>query len=709
MQPQDASHLALSGLLNPADDLLEALEPVGGPEFEGSSPAGSQAQLSQPGAGGSLSQRSDGAEGWGEGAVGPGWRQLTALLGVAAEASGALAAVDAVQYVSGLALQQAQQLRQQHCSELAAFQWANDHLLPEEAAAAAAGLLSGAALSAAAAAAAGAALPPMHPAVAAWALRSSRRQVMQRLEAGAATLLSLEAPLQQWQRMLAAAQRQLADEVSAAMPFADGDLQTALGQQQQWLAAAAAHTANLLEVSQAVLQLEASRTADAAPGTAAVGGGVEEGLQAAQQQQEAAQPVDRYSAEQREGWQRYTALLAQMQQLHGAYAAADRSVAAATAELQQLGLRRQEATAIAQSAEEAGSSAAAAFAASALPLVKSTQQLPTAVAQLLPRLAGSSDWAVQLSQAQQWAAELAGAGADGEGGSVSKAAEAAAEQLAAAAAYARELPAAVEQLQAALLPVRNRLLAGGRGETAAKQQAADVIDALSTAVTLLQPQVKGIGSGPGMWVLEGCGSACRVVWLHGASLPMTCSPTQSMTVSIAARHLLTQLEQSEQLQQWLAGLPAGLQALASQAAQQAAALQHQHGFSLHGLEALLQGQAGEAAAPGHAIASGIGGSRALTGSLLLTASPPQQEQEERQRYARTVLRRFQAKLHGHQGAAAAAAWAPATPAAQAAAAGSNGSGTGGAVGVEEEVGRLIAAATSADNLARMWEGWMPWV
>ena len=208
--------------------------------------------------------------------------------------------------------------------------------------------------------------------------------------------------------------------------------------------------------------------------------------------------------------------------------------------------------------------------------------------------------------------------------------------------------------------------------------------------------------------------ALRVAWLHGA-----CSrwhvEAHKASLCLVPRHTSSlQLDQSERLQQWLAGLPASLQALAVQAAAQAAALQQQHGFSLQGLELMLQGQAGGAAAPGPAAAPGGGSSRSLTGSLLLTASPPQQEQEERRQYAGAALRRFQAKLHGQQGTAAAAAAATAAgPAAAPGAlpqeAGSDGSRGGSAAGVEEEVRRLIAAATSADNLARMWEGWMPWV
>lgn len=175
-----------------------------------------------------------------------------------------------------------------------------------------------------------------------------------------------------------------------------------------------------------------------------------------------------------------------------------------------------------------------------------------------------------------------------------------------------------------------------------------------------------------------------------------------------------QLEQAERLQQWLAALPASLQALASQAVEQAAALQNRHGFSLRGLEQLLQSQAGKASS-GKPTAShtavtpdigGASGSRALSGSLLLTAHPPQQEADERQQYATSVLRSFQAKLQGPGSAAAAAAGTAAGSASQGSGAGGNGAGD---AGVAQEVEQLIAAATSPDNLARMWEGWMAWV
>lgn len=459
------------------DDMLEALEPSSEPaEFAGGS--------------GGLSQEDGIAAGGGDGASAAAAPDLSALLAAAAEASGALAAVDAVQYVSGLALAQAQQLRQQHCAELAAFQWANEHQLGPEAAAAAEALLQGGGvLSAAAMAAAGASLPRLHPAVAGWTVRSGRHGVLAELRAGLGALLSLEAPLAAWQQQLVAAGQELSAEVAAVAPWAAADLEQRLRGQQAWLQATSAHAANLQEVAQAVLQLEAARAAGT-PDTAASA----EAAAAApgEQQAQARHAADRYAAAQQEGWRRYAGLVGQMQALHARHVAADRAVAAAASELAQLQLRRREATTIAQSAEAAGSHAATTFAAAALPLVKATQQLPPAVTRLLPQLAGADGWAEQLRQAQQQTAELAASVAGEAGGATQgAAAAAAAQQLAAAAACVAELPAAVQALQAALLPARNRLLAGGRGEAAARQQTAQTIDALSPSITQLGPQVRG--------------------------------------------------------------------------------------------------------------------------------------------------------------------------------------------------------------------------
>lgn len=146
------------------------------------------------------------------------------------------------------------------------------------------------------------------------------------------------------------------------------------------------------------------------------------------------------------------------------------------------------------------------------------------------------------------------------------------------------------------------------------------------------------------------------------------------------------------MQQWLAGLPASLQSLAAQASQQAQSLQQAHGFSLDGLQQLLGQQAGNLPAPAQPLPS----PGALTGSLLLTTGARgggEQQQAERRQYAAAVLQRFEAKLTGQAAGASSG----------------GGSSTALAAAVEEAVERLIGTATSPGNLARMYEGWMPWV
>lgn len=159
--------------------------------------------------------------------------------------------------------------------------------------------------------------------------------------------------------------------------------------------------------------------------------------------------------------------------------------------------------------------------------------------------------------------------------------------------------------------------------------------------------------------------------------------------------LLPQLDHLAAMQQALAALPGSLQALAQQAAGEAVALQARHGFSLQGLQQLLGVQVGAPPTPPPA-PSADGG--ALTGSLLPSAGPGGGGGwEEQRRYVASVLQRFAAKLEGQ---AAPGSGRDEEGSAAAAAAGA---------GVEAQVERLIAAATSPERLARMYEGWMPWV
>lgn len=164
-----------------------------------------------------------------------------------------------------------------------------------------------------------------------------------------------------------------------------------------------------------------------------------------------------------------------------------------------------------------------------------------------------------------------------------------------------------------------------------------------------------------------------------------------------------------EVQQWLGELPGSLQALASRAAQQAGELQSRHGFTLQGLEELLFG-AGEGqiqAGSGPLALAGPPSGGTLTGSLLpVGAVPPghsseqQQQQQQRREFAAVVLRRVRAKLDGLD---------PTDSSGSGDRGGEGRVGQAPAVGVAEQVQRLIGAATSTHNLARMYEGWMPWV
>lgn len=141
----------------------------------------------------------------------------------------------------------------------------------------------------------------------------------------------------------------------------------------------------------------------------------------------------------------------------------------------------------------------------------------------------------------------------------------------------------------------------------------------------------------------------------------------------------------EAAQRQLSALPAELEELASAAAARAAALQAAGGFSLQGLAAAdsqggrqPQGEAG-AGPTRRATATVLGG-----GLIPARACP---STDERRAFAKEVLARLGARLEGRlEGRADAVARSE-----------------------EECVDALVAAATSVDNLARMWEGWAAWV
>ena len=176
-------------------------------------------------------------------------------------------------------------------------------------------------------------------------------------------------------------------------------------------------------------------------------------------------------------------------------------------------------------------------------------------------------------------------------------------------------------------------------------------------------------------------------------------------------------------QQALGALPSALDALAQQAQQAAAQLAQRHGLTgpLRRLPALLGlpplSGAASAAAEHTGPPSGAcrGGSKwepqrpGLARTVGLPALPVSEEQgaEGRQAYAAGVVQSFRQKLLGvrlHGGAA------PGARGQQLAAAAGRGVPPAAAgLGAEALAAALIEEASSEDNLARMYEGWMPFV
>ena len=456
-------------LLEPLGGLEDGLEPLEGqPDFAfGGSQGGlSHSQASEE-SGAAALQALPGQLEAGEAALGD-------LLAACADASGSLSAADSAAYVTSWALQQCQQQQAAHAAELAAFEWLHEEMLPPDQLPAQLAVP----ITAAVAAAAGSAAASSPAEAASWALSMPRRHLLQGIQAAVNTLLSLEAPLQQWGRSRVKLQRQLEEEISAAMPYLGPQLRTVLAAQQKWLDTAAAHAGSLTRLGQAVLLFESSRAATQSTETAAA-----------------------------EPWQRYAALVLGMQQLETAHAAAEAGVVGAAGELEQLSVRRAEAVAIQQTAGGVGKAAAAQFAANALALVKATQALTPALRNLLPTLGSCEAQAAVLQQVRQQLASFSlvasrRAGSQAAGSRAAAPATehtllplqqrcAAAEQgLDAGAELLAALPSSLDALYQQLLPVRNKLLAGGRGEAAARQQATEVIDGLASVLTEVQPQVK---------------------------------------------------------------------------------------------------------------------------------------------------------------------------------------------------------------------------
>ena len=117
-------------------------------------------------------------------------------------------------------------------------------------------------------------------------------------------------------------------------------VQALLGSQQHWLSSTAGHTAAITQLAQAVLHFESSRSqADFPP------------FEQEPEQAGSAGAAQLARQALHSSWQRYEAVLQQMQGLHQAYLAADGITTAANGELAGVHQRRIEALAVMQSAQ----------------------------------------------------------------------------------------------------------------------------------------------------------------------------------------------------------------------------------------------------------------------------------------------------------------------------------------------------------------------
>jgi hypothetical protein len=300
-------------------------------------------------------------------------------------------------------------------------------------------------------------LPLMPPPVAhGWALRLPRSQLLERMRQAAAALLQLESSAALVRGQAVQVAQRFAEEASAAMPYVGPSLEAGCRAANEWRAGAAAHASSLRQLLEALLQLEAAR-------------GEEPPVSPA-----------------------YNEAVRRVRAVHDAHGAAGHKAGAAQQALELLRRSRADALAMQTSVEQGAAAAEAAFNPSALPLVRATQKLAPALHAVHAALGDSAPGVDALRRAKHRAARLASAAiaTRQRDPALAELAKRRAAQLAAALAAGEALPGAVEALLAAVEAARKELQKGGRGQAAARTQAADVVAALRPAMHALKPLVR---------------------------------------------------------------------------------------------------------------------------------------------------------------------------------------------------------------------------
>lgn len=381
---------------------------------------------------------------------------LISLLSSCADASGGLAAVDAVLHVTATTAQHGAQQAQQARLDLALHQWRYEPLLltvlsPEDLSTLPdLGTSTSASL-----------LPSSVAELSAAALKAPRHEVLDTLKASITAIDVAESGAAAWRQASSPVMLELTRDVSMIAPHAMGNIRACLHAAQEWDAKAATHAQEVRDTLEALLDFEYSREVQGGEGE----------------------------------WKRYREAV---QRVHAAGAAsleAETALAQAHSELEVLNGSREEALGALRGAEESGTAATAKLSRYALPLVKATQKLPTALQELLSTVENMSPNVELLTRVQRRLARLQTAPAppgQSPNNSPSELPSKVAEAMGALSSglgVLQELPRALEKLHRFVQLAKRGLQQGGRGEAAAREQAGDVVMTVKGAIGEITPLV----------------------------------------------------------------------------------------------------------------------------------------------------------------------------------------------------------------------------
>jgi len=627
------------------------------------------------------------------------WEQLSNVLSLCSDASGALAAVDAVLHVTASTMHQAAQQAQQAQADLAAHQWMYEPLLihstqgitPEDLKKALQqeGFETGGRLSKLA-------LLPSALELSLSALLTPRYEVLSNLKYTIAGLQSAEEEIQKWKDVAVPIENCFSGELLRIAPTIASHIEVCLEAGHGWRNTAVMHGIHLKDALNAVVECEAARDSHAAAQK-------EENKQgnAAAGDQELQMQIEKDKEEYRKA----------VEHVHDVHAALSTAQSSFTTHQNELNTLRKEVNTAAEeisNIQKHESTAAEQVSNVALPLVKAMQKLPTTL-QTIQEYLGNVDVAVEvLSTMQRRLARVhaatapssfsnVGGNGNGDGSTrlqisfqvqISKILE----NLSTSVDFLRTLPTVLHTLQYSVDAARRSLLQhGGRGVVAAREQAGDVVRLCKDAMEKLQPLVSGT-----LFIYLMYIDIVLFLLRYSISKPLFFPPF--------FLPLRVQIDTAESNALKISVVSPLLGDLIPLAKDEIDALCAQHNFTCNSV-------CGRDAGVAFASSSSICESSvhlylppsplekihatAETGLVVFASSAMQQFKDKVDGTDDVIIRRRTKNDIKDKGDSRANRRAY--------------DGEGDRISVSECVEALIEDATDVDNLARMYEGWMPWI